>query len=140
MAFAMTAVETRQGHDVFISYSRKDREFVRRLDQELARQGREAWVDWEGIRPSEEFMEAIYRAIETADSFLFVLSPDSITSEVCRREVEHAAAHNKRMLPIVARDVEAKAVPEAVAKLNWIFARETDDMRSSAAALGEAID
>jgi len=30
---------------VFISYSRKDKEFVRRLDDELKSRGREAWVD-----------------------------------------------------------------------------------------------
>ena len=37
--------------EVFISYSRKDKEFVRRLDEELKRRDREAWVDWEGIPP-----------------------------------------------------------------------------------------
>ena len=91
--------ETSRARDVFISYSRKDKEFVRRLDDELKSRGREAWVDWEGIRPTEEFMQAIYRAIEGADTFVFVLTPDSVVSEVCRREIEHAATHNKRMVP-----------------------------------------
>jgi hypothetical protein len=48
-----------QRSDVFISYSRKDREFVKRLEAELQSRGREAWVDWEGIRPAEEFMQAM---------------------------------------------------------------------------------
>ena len=64
--------EASRPHDIFISYSRKDKEFVRRLDGELARRGREAWVDWESIRPTEEFMQAIYGAIEGADTFVFV--------------------------------------------------------------------
>ena len=89
--------------EVFISYSRKDKEFVRRLDEALKSRGREAWVDWEDIRPTEEWMQAIYAAIEGADTFVFVLTPDSVASVVCSREIGHAAAHNKRMVPIVAR-------------------------------------
>ena len=34
----------------FISYSRKDREFVQRLHAALAARGKSGWVDWEGIR------------------------------------------------------------------------------------------
>ncbi len=127
-------------HDVFISYSRKDKEFVRRLDEALTARGRQAWVDWEGIRPTEEFMQAIYRAIEGADTFVFVLTPDSVASEVCGREVAHAAALNKRMIPIVARDVDAKAVPDPLAKLNWIFCRESDDFEAAVTLLVSALD
>ena len=47
---------------IFISYSRKDGEFVHRLDEELRRRGRQAWVDWEGIRALENWEETIYPA------------------------------------------------------------------------------
>src|SRR5215468_10822872 len=107
--------------DLFISYSRKDKDFVQRLDESLKSRGREAWVDWEDIRPTEDFMQAIHGAIEGVDTFVFVLTPDSVASVVCGREIAHAVAHNKRMVPIVARPVDDKAVPEALAKLNWIF-------------------
>jgi hypothetical protein len=63
----------------------------------LKSRGREVWVDWEDIRPTEDFMQAIYSAIEGADAFVFVLSPDSIASVVCGREIAHAVAHNKRL-------------------------------------------
>src|SRR3954454_16503806 len=107
-----------QRSDVFISYSRKDREFVKRLEQALESRGRETWVDWQGIRPAEEFLQAIFPAIEGADTFVFVLSPDSVTSQICGKELAHAVSHNKRMIPVMARDVEANAVPEPLAKLN----------------------
>src|SRR5580692_9185723 len=106
--------------EVFISYSRKDKGFVRRLDDALKSREREAWVDWEGIRPTEEFMQAIYGAIEAADTFIFVLTPESVASVVCGREIAHAAAHNKRLVPLVQCDVDAAKVPEQLAKLNWI--------------------
>src|SRR5882724_4729794 len=126
--------------DVFISYSRKDKDFVQRLDESLKSRGREAWIDWEGIRPTEEFMQAIYGAIEGVDTFVFVLTPDSVASVVCGREITHATLHNKRMVPIVARDVDASAVPEALAKLNWIFCRESDDFEKATDTLISAFD
>lgn len=129
-----------QRSDVFISYSRKDREFVKRLEEELQRRGRETWVDWQGIRPAEEFLQAIFPAIEGTDTFIFVLSPDSVTSETCGRELAHAVSHNKRMIPIMARDVDAKAVPEPLAKLNWVFARETDSFDEATNTLISALD
>jgi hypothetical protein len=90
--------------DVFISYSRKDKDFVLRLHEALSRQNREAWVDWDDIRPAEEFMQAIYGAIEAADTFLFVLTSDSVASVNCGREIAHAVAHNKHL----SRSLRAK--------------------------------
>ena len=126
--------------DIFISYAREDKDFVRRLDESLKSRGRETWVDWEGIRPTEEFMQAIYGAIEAADAFVFVLTPESVTSIICGREILHAAAHHKRMVPIVAQDVDAAAVPEPLAKLNWIFCRESDDFEKATDTLISAIE
>jgi tetratricopeptide (TPR) repeat protein len=126
--------------EVFISYSRKDKDFVRRLDEALKSRGREAWVDWEDIRPREEWMQAIYAAIEGADTFVFVLTPDSVASDVCGREIAHAAAHNKRMVPIVARDLEANTAPEPLAKLNYIWFRESDDFEKATDTLISAFD
>src|SRR5437773_8966884 len=126
--------------DIFISYARENKDFVHRLDESLKRRGRESWVDWEGIRPTEEFMQAIYGAIEAADTFIFVLTPDSVASVVCGREISHAAAHNKRMVPIVAQDVDAAAVPEPLAKLQWIFCRDGDDFEKATDTLISALD
>ena len=72
--------------DIFISYAREDKDFVRRLDESLKSRGREAWVDWEGIRPTEEFMQAIYGAIEAADTFALVFTLNSIVSVPSDRE------------------------------------------------------
>jgi len=98
--------------DVFLSYSPKDGEFVRKLHDALEAAGRESWVDWEGIPPTAEWMEEIRQAIEAADTFVAVLSPASVTSEVCRAEIVYAAEQGKRLIPIVAREVEPGATPE----------------------------
>jgi hypothetical protein len=83
--------------DVFISYAREDIEFVRRLHEALANQGRDTWVDWEGIPPRAEWLAEIRTAIDSAAGFVFVISPDSIASQVCAAELQHAAERNKRV-------------------------------------------
>ncbi len=126
--------------DVFISYSRKDSSFVHRFHRELKDLGRETWVDWEDIAPTAEWMREIQSAIEGAESFVFVISPDSVASEICSIELDHAITHNKRIVPIVYRDVDHREMPDRLASLNWIFIREADDFQSGFKILLEAID
>ena len=112
--------------DVFISYSRVDQVFVRRLHGALEAAGRGAWVDWEGIPPSAEWLVEIYAAIEAAGAFVFVISKHSVASAICRQEIDHAAIQKKRLVPVLAEDVAAEAVPEVLRRLNWV------DMRGNA--------
>jgi hypothetical protein len=104
--------------DVFISYSRKDKGFVERLHTALQAQGRETWVDWDAIKWTEDWWSAIERGIEGTNTFVFVISPDSIESKHCREEIDHAVKHNKRLVPVVYREVEAALVHNALGKLN----------------------
>jgi WD40 repeat protein len=106
--------------DVFVSYSRRDGEFVSRLAAALNDRGREAWVDIDGIRDAEVFPAALRAAIEQSDGFLFVISPDSVASAYCEQEVEHARELNKRIVPLLLRPVADGSVPEAIRVRNWI--------------------
>lgn len=112
---------------IFVSYSRKDSPQARKLIEAFAKMGYDVWVDWEDIPPATNWLDQIKRGIEQADSFIFFISPDSIASEVCNVEVNHAAKYNKRIIPIVLRDVSAKDTNNVVRQLNWIFLREADD-------------
>ncbi len=38
--------------DIFISYSRKNKDFVLKLHEELGKFGKIDWVDWEDIPPA----------------------------------------------------------------------------------------
>ena len=71
--------------DVFISYSRRDIDFVRHLFDHLTARDREAWADWQDIPPTADWLAESYSGIEAADTFLFVISPDSVTSEIFTR-------------------------------------------------------
>ena len=110
------------------------------LHDALVERQRDIWVDWEDIPLTADWLKEIFAAIEAANTFVFVISPDSVASEVCGSELAHAVKHNKRLVPIVRRDVDAKTVPPALAALNWVFFRATDPFASALEALLKAID
>jgi len=92
--------------DIFVSYSRKDKPFVERLVAALQERGKTVWIDWENIPLTADWMKEIEVGIEEADNFLFVISPDSATSDVAQREVRYAASHSKRFVPVLFREPE----------------------------------
>ena len=126
--------------DVFISYSRKDIEFAQRIHQELEARNREPWVDWQDIPPTSEWLDEVYAGIQAADTFLFIISPDSVVSEICALEIERAIQHNKRLVPVVLHDVEADQVHSAMSAHNWVFLREEDDSDANFELLIDALD
>ncbi|MBP0005109.1 MAG: TIR domain-containing protein [Cyanobacteria bacterium SBC] len=126
--------------DVFISYSRRNKTFVQKLNQAFQAVDRDVWVDWEDIPLNADWRQEIYRGIEATDNFIFVLSPDSMASQVCGEEVEHAIVNNKRLIPIVCQEVSYNEVHPELAKLNWIFFREEDDFDIAFSKLLDTID
>jgi WD40 repeat protein/serine/threonine protein kinase len=130
----------RESPKVFISYSRGDKPFVERLHAGLADRGRDTWVDWVGIPPSAVWMAEIRQAIDQAAAFVFVISPDSIESSAAREELAHAEAANKRIVPIVYRDVKPELLPQSLSSRNWIFMRPGEDQDDALRKVLEAID
>jgi hypothetical protein len=130
--------------EVFISYSRKDKTFVRRLHDALAAAGRNTWIDWEDIPLSADWWQEICSGIEGADAFVFVISPDAARSVTCFKEIDYASDHNKRLMPVLYRDVTDEADKErlhpAVNQHNWIFFREEDDFDAAFKSLLAALD
>jgi WD40 repeat protein len=126
--------------DVFVSYSRRDADFVRRLAEDLKRRGKEAWIDVDGIRDAERFPEALRRAIEGSDAFLFVISPDSVASDYCEQEVQHASELNKRIVPLALRAVPDEQIPEEIRFRNWIAVGEDTGVERVVAAIDNDLE
>ena len=126
--------------DVFISYSRRDGAFVRSLHAALAEKGRDVWVDWEDIPPAWDWKEELSTGIDSASALVFVISPDSLSSEVCARELDQALARGKRVVPVVVREPDGHVVPPPLADRNWIFFRGDEDFEAGLAALETALD
>ena len=126
--------------DVFISYSRKDRDFVASLAQALRTAKRDVWVDLDDILQTEDWLKKIFRGIDAANHFVVVLSPDNISSEICCKELAYAVQANKRIIPILFRDLGALRAPDEVARLNWLFYTDRDNLDDWLPQLLQAID
>jgi WD40 repeat protein len=125
--------------NLFISYSRKDIDAARKLTDAFKGQDLDFWIDWEGIEPTVDWWLAIEKGIEEADTFVFLLSPDSVYSRVCGWEIEHAVKNGKRLIPIVVRDIKAEECPAQLRPLNWIYLRKGDDFEPAFGKLIKAI-
>src|SRR3954452_14782538 len=125
---------------VFISYSRKDLSFADRIEAALKARGFEALIDRTDIYAFEEWWKRIEDLIGRADTVVFVLSPDAVRpGSVALKEVAFAASLNKRFAPIVFRPVEDAALPQELAKLNFIFFHDPARFEQSADQLASAL-
>jgi hypothetical protein len=124
---------------IFISYSRKDIAFADRLAVALKTRGFEPLIDRTEIYAFEDWWQRIEALIARADTVVFVLSPDAVTSNVALKEIAHAASLNKRFAPIVCRRVEDGATPDALRRLNFVFFDDPAHFEASADQLAEAL-
>jgi len=127
--------------DVFVSYSRADSDFARRLNEALQTQGKTTWFDQESIATGTDFQAEIYRGIEHSDNFLFVISPDSVNSPYCADEVEYARKLNKRFVTVLHRKVNSENLHPELAKVQWLdFHKHGGDFYANFGELVRALD
>lgn len=93
--------------DVFISYSRNNMAFARRLIDKLNAVGKDYWIDWEDIYlTSPNWWTDIKLGIEGAHNFVFVMTPDSVASIVCNMELDYAFQLGKRVIPLLHEEIK----------------------------------
>lgn len=106
---------------VFISYSRSDLAFTDELAAALGTfSDFDILLDRIGIGHGEEWKGRLSRLIVECDTMVFVLSPDSVASEVCVWEIEEARRLSKRIIPILWRTVDFAAVPVGLSAINAV--------------------
>jgi WD40 repeat protein len=137
---------------IFISYSRKDLDFAQKIVDALATNDLDTWIDWKSIPKGEDWEQEIYHGIEEAEAFLFLISSDSVISEMCNKEIAHALKNGKRILPIFIADVDNRGIysvtekflhteqKEEINRRNFIICREgRDDFKGCIAEIRETI-
>lgn len=126
--------------DVFVSYSRRDSEFVGHLVDSITARGKEVWLDTEGIADAEVFPEAIKRAIEGSDAFVFVITPSAVESAYCENEVEYACEMQKRIVPVLRHPVPDPELPAEIRDRVWIPLMEDREFDAGLSRLLNALD
>lgn len=88
---------------VFISYSRKDKEFVISLVNSFERPEISIphWVDFKHIEPGARWSDTIYEALKNADCLIVVLSQDAMDSIEVSNEWNYALDCGIHVVPIL---------------------------------------
>jgi hypothetical protein len=86
-------------HDVFVSYSNKDKPVADAVVAGLEKSGIRCWVAPRDITPGRSWGEAIISAIEGSRFMVIILSGNSNRSKQVIREVERAVANNVIIIP-----------------------------------------
>lgn len=101
---------------IFISYSRKDRFYIRKLKRHLDLQGLPVWFD-ESLGLGATWNRAIEERLEKCKVFLLVMSPNSRESHWVQCELARAIELRKTIFPVLISgkrwlDVEAVQTTE----------------------------
>lgn len=90
---------------VFISYSRKDSDFVNEFIEKLRGAGVHLWID-KNIKLGGRWDNSIETALESCDDVLVIASENSMESNNVLDEVAYCLEENKRVIPIRIEDCE----------------------------------
>lgn len=99
---------------IFISYAHSNTDKALSLRQAL--DIHEIWFD-QRLNIGQEWWAEIEKQIAATDCFLFLLSPDSLASDYCQKELDLALRLQKSIAPVMIEDVE---IPEQLRDLQII--------------------
>jgi len=99
-------VEVKQ---IFVSYSSKDRPFVRRFIKDLDSEYLDFWIDFERILPAAPaWYQEIQAALETSDAMLLIASSNSMKSKEVSAEWNYFLENNR---PILVLEYDKADIP-----------------------------
>lgn len=118
---------------IFISYSRKDTDFVSKFTKNLREAGANLWLDKQ-IKPGGLWDDSIESALETCQDVILILSKNSVKSNNVMDEISYALEENKRVIPI---KIEECDVPFRLRRIQHIdyYLDEENSMKILLSAL-----
>ncbi len=83
---------------IFVSYARVDKPYCIRIIETL--HAHEVWYD-QRLYAGQDWWKEILRRLEWCEVFVYLLSPDSVASLYCRRELELALRLKRDIIPVL---------------------------------------
>lgn len=123
------------GH-VFVSYSRRDQQFVRTLVEALQQEKVNVWIDYLSIKPGEEWASVIENALTESDALIVVISPNSVESPYVRGEYRLALERGIPVLPVGYFQQGAMLRPQELNNLAFLNVR---DFEGNVAAIAKKL-
>jgi beta-glucanase (GH16 family) len=116
-------VENEMTHDVFISYSSKDKPIADAICANLEAAGIRCWIAPRDIAPGEDWPTAIARAISHSRIMVLVFSASSNSSDDVGRELILAANSKLIIIPFKIENIEPEPGKQYyLARTHWLDA------------------
>ena len=122
-------------YDVFISYARQNREWVRRLVDALERASLRVWYDEREIRAGEVFNKRLDEGLRSSRYIAFVFTPDALHSNWVAFELGAALALEKALIPIVSPDVAVQDLPGPIRVRRFLYMEEPNSVAAQIARI-----
>lgn len=120
---AQTAAKTPGHHDVFISYSSKDKPIADAVVASLENNSIRCWIAPRDILPGEDFPRAIIRAINESKVMVLIFSASANASPQVTREVTKAVSKGIVIIPFRIEDAPMSESMEYLIGLpHWLDA------------------
>jgi TIR domain/OmpA family len=110
-------------HDIFVSYSSKDKPTADAVCATLEAAGIRCWIAPRDIAPGADWSESIVDAIERARVMVLVFSAHANDSQQIKREVERAVHKGTAIIPLRIKDVmPARSLEYFLSTPHWLDA------------------
>jgi hypothetical protein len=91
---------------VFICYSRVDKEFAQKLVADLNMYDLRIWMDVRSIPHGANWDKEVQKGLDSSDVLLVLLSPDAVNSQNVADEWSYFIEKNKPIIPLMVRECE----------------------------------
>jgi hypothetical protein len=110
-----------RNHDVFVSYSHKDKLIADRVCASLEQRRIRCWVAPRDIAPGSDWSSSIIDAIGESRVMVLIFSANSNVSQQVLREVERAVAKGVQVTPLRLEDVTpSKSLEYFLSSCHWL--------------------
>jgi len=96
---------------IFLSHSTKDDPIANGIRQALESLGVEVWTDSQRLTGGDPLTPMVMEAIDRSEHVLAILSTNAINSPWVAKEIKHALAQRKKVIPVLLPPIEPSALP-----------------------------
>ncbi len=120
--------------NVFISFAKEDKSKVSRLEEIVRHSGGRGWQFVYDLYGARDWATEIQYKIDQCEVFLFVITNNSLQSEWCLKELQHAALSQKPIVTVVF--ISDIIIPHPLKTIQYVLFDETPE---SGAKLARAL-
>jgi tetratricopeptide (TPR) repeat protein len=110
-------------HDLFISYSARDKTVADTVCSRLEAMGIRCWIAPRDVSPGADWSESIVTAIEDCRIFVLIFSNNANESVQTKRELERAVSEGHTIIPFRVEDIPpSKSLSYFISTSHWLDA------------------